>query len=146
LLRSKQNGLYVGAGGSDDPLSAKTTRDLLTYSHVFDFTPLPGGGYGLRNEVNLNWVSATKRTDGPLLPARISPSDWETYTFQFYGGNGPSEAGTEGTIMSHSNNMYVNVQANGELWPNAANNTIASARFYFVDANAGVTDTRTLKF
>jgi len=128
-----------------NPVVADGDKAILNYNHVFDLFPITGG-YGFITEINMHWWSATKSEKGPILPNSRSPSKLETFAVKYYGGNGPTETGVEASIMLHSNNMFVAVQADGSLWPNAATDADASARFIIFDANAGVKDTRTMKF
>jgi hypothetical protein len=136
LLRSKATGLYVTASTPALPLAASVSAQALTYYEVFEFFPLPGGGYSWRTEINLNFVSATNFNLGPLYPDRISASTWETFSITYYGGaTRPTAAGAEVSIMSWANNMSLSVQANGQLWPSAK--TVGTTEtFYLVDADA----------
>jgi hypothetical protein len=134
LLRAA-NGLYVTATDPMTPLTANCQGMNLAYAQAFELIPMVGGGYSIKTEVSLNFVSASSRNSGPLLPNRNPPSTWETYTFKFMGANGPTVAGTPTSIMSWSDNMYVTVLPNGQLWPSAA--TVGTNEiFYVVDANA----------
>jgi len=143
LLRAKSNGLYVSAADPLTPLLANCQEANLAYAQVFDLIPMVGGGYSMKTEVSLNYVSASSRSNGALYPNRPSPSTWETYTVNFIGGTGPSTQGTLGTIMSWSDNMYVSVQSNGQLWPNVA--TAGNTEmFYIVDANDFSANTTTI--
>jgi len=135
LLRSEANGLYVTTNTPTTPLSASVPENLLTYTEVFEFIPMSGGGYAIQTEINNNWVSATSLANGPLYPARLSPSTWETFTIKFYNGSRPSLEGTPAAFINWGNNMAVSVQSNGQLWPTAA--TVGTNEiFYFVDADA----------
>jgi len=134
LLRAKSNGLYVTATDNMTPLKANCAEKQLAYSQAFVLLPMTGGGYAIRTETSLNYVSASSRSSGALYPNRPSPSTWETFTFNFVGSGGPTAEGTQATITSLSDNMFVSVQANGELWPNAA--TAGNTEtFYVVDAD-----------
>jgi len=135
LLRSKANGLYVTTMTSATPLTASVSGNVLMYSEAFEFFPMEGGGYSWQSEVITNFVSASNRQSGALYPNRPSPSAWETFTIKYLNGTKPTAAGVEVAIESWSNNMYVSVTSNGQLWPNAA--TIGPNEiFYLVDADA----------
>jgi hypothetical protein len=134
LLRAKSNGLYVTAADVNSPLVANCAENKLAYAQAFELLPMVGGGYSIRTEVSLNYVSASSRSSGALYPNRPSPSTWETFTFNFIDGTGPTAAGTQATITSMSDNMFVSVQANGQLWPNAATAGTTEV-FYVVSAN-----------
>eukprot|EP00026_Physarum_polycephalum_P007113 Phypoly_transcript_07167.p1 GENE.Phypoly_transcript_07167~~Phypoly_transcript_07167.p1 ORF type:complete len:541 (+),score=72.62 Phypoly_transcript_07167:29-1624(+) len=134
LLRAKSNGMYVTATDPATPLSANCAEKNLAYGQAFELLPMPGGGYAIRTELSLNYISASSRNSGALYPNRPSPSTWETFVFNFVGGAYPTSEGTQATITSLSDNMFVSVLGNGELWPNA---TTAgdTETFYVVSAN-----------
>jgi len=133
LLRAKSNGMYVTATDPLTPLSANCAESNLAYANAFELIPI-AGGYSMKTEVSLNYISASSRDSGALYPNRPTPSTWETFTIQWIGGTGPTAAGTEATIISLSCNEYVSVQANGQLWPNAKT-AGTTETFYIVDAN-----------
>lgn len=134
LIRSKTNNLYVSAADPLSPLSANCPEKNLAYGQAFDLIPMAGGGYSIKTEVSLNYVSASSRNSGALYPNRLSPSTWETFNVTFISGSGPSTFGTLATIKSWSDDMFVSVTSNGELWPNAAT-AGDNEMFYIVDAN-----------
>lgn len=45
LLRSKANGMYVTTRTSATPLTASVDEADISYTEVFSFNPMPGGGY-----------------------------------------------------------------------------------------------------
>jgi len=135
LLRSAANGLYVTTSTPMTPLSASVPAALLSYTEVFDFIPMPGGGYSWQSEINNQFVSATTGNKGPLFPDRLSPSTWETFSFHFSNGTRPSLNGTPATIVAWMNNMTVSVQPNGQLWP-TGHTAGTNDLFYVVDADA----------
>jgi len=136
LLKSKANGLYVSTATSETALTAGVVENQLTYNEVFTFVPMPGGGYAMMTEINIQYVSATSGKSGPLLPARPSPSTWETYSINYLNGDTrPTAAGVEVSITSWNGNLYASVQSNGQVWPSASavgTNEI----FYLIDADA----------
>jgi len=135
LLQSQANGLYVTTSTPTTPLTAKVAQNMLSYTEVFEFIPMPGGGYSMQTEINNQYVSATNLANGPLLPARPSPSTWETFTLKFYNGTGPSLHGTPAAIINWGNNLAVSLQPNGQLWPTAS--TVGKNEiFYVIDADA----------
>jgi hypothetical protein len=141
LLKSVSNGLYVTSfGGEKAPLKASVAQANLSYSEVFVFVPLASGLYGIAPEFDDKWVSSNNGDSKGLTPDRRSPSGWESWTISFTGSSAPTEAGTIGTIFG-SNNKYASVQTNGNLISNGATVTIKE-QFWFIDANAGVVDTR----
>jgi len=134
LIRAK-NGMYVTASTPTIPLAATTAEKDLSYNEVFVLAPAVGGGYTMQTEICNNFVSADNRADGPLVPDRVSPSLWETFTIKFLNGSGPALAGTPATLTSLSDSMFVSLTANNQLWPNAAK-AGATETFFLVDADA----------
>jgi len=120
LILSSATGLYLTASTPTDAINATVASSELTYSEVFVWAPMPGGGYSWQSEINLQYVSATQRNSGPLLPARPSPSTWETYSIQYLNGDkGPTAAGAKVSIINFAQNYYLSVQSNNQVWPTA---------------------------
>jgi len=143
LLKSVRNGLYVSSlkGSSTSYLTANVAQSQLSYPQVFEFVPLGTGIYGIVTESSSKWVSSNNGGTNPLTGDRNSPSGWEQWSLSFSGGTRPTQAGTLGSILSLNTNKYVTVQANGQLYATSATIS-ANEQFWFIDANAGVPDTR----
>lgn len=139
LVRSEATGLYLTATTNTDAINATVSSDELTYNEVFFWAPMPGGGYSWQSEINYQYVSATQRNSGPILPARIAPSTWETFSVQYLDGStGPTAAGAQVSITNFAQNLFLSVQpGTNQVWPTAS--TVGTNEiFYLVDADLAV--------
>jgi len=142
LIMSRKNNLYLSTHSTIAPWSAITPKNELAYHNIFVAQTIPGGRQTLQSEQTLQYLSATNRDSGPIYASRPSASDWEEWQIKFVNGTGPTQMGTLGSILSYSSNMYVQTLASGVLQANSA----TPEYFLFIDPNAGVPDTRTVKW
>jgi hypothetical protein len=142
LIMSTKNNKFLSAPTEQSPIAATDSKAQLAYKNVFVAQTIPSGRQTIQSEQTLHYFSATSRDSGPIYASRPAFSDWEEWQIKFVNGTGPSQAGTLGSILSYSSNMYVQTLPTGVLQPNSA----TPEYFLFIDPNAGVPDTRTTKF
>jgi len=134
LIKSAKNDMFLSGTSNLLPITATVPYNKVSATEVFDLAPMPGG-FSMQTEVNLNYISA-QRDGQPLAPSRTGASTWETFKFNFMNATGPTVYGTAATILSLSDNMYVTVMDNGEVWANAPNSNMAAQQFIIYDADA----------
>jgi len=142
LIQDKPSGKYVSARTYQTPLAADTPANARTYHNVFDILMTGANTYVIQSEQTLQYVSANNRDLTPIIANKGAYDTWEEWNFQFMGGNAPSQNGTLGSILSYSDNLYVQLNGQGQLIANSK----TPVYFLFYDANAGVPDTRTKKW